>query len=148
MSLLVQAGPTLTLCAFLSRKKNLRSITSTKCLEIQTWCIFCETGADHDLIFAFWFEIVTSSPVTAREISPAKHSSLGLWFLKGANRSRVLRWKKREEATWLSFCRDVVSERESKSGKTDLKNQSRNVLRPIASSFPSLVDEGCLELLL
>lgn len=147
--LLVNAGPTLALCAFLFRKKSLQwSFTSTKCLEIQTRCIFCETGADHDLLFAFWLEIATSFLVRAGKFSPAGQSSVGLGSLKGAKRSRGPRWKKRRAAPCLPFCRGVLSEQESKSRKSGLKNQSRNVPIPIASSFPSLVDEGCLELLL
>lgn len=145
----MNAGPTLALCASLIGKKCLQwSFTSTKWLEIQTQCIFCETGADHDLLFAFWFEIATSFLVRTRKLSPAKQSSVGLESLKEANRSRGPRWKRRRAAPWLPFCRGMLSEGESQSRKTGLKNQSRNVLRPIASSFPSLVDDECLELLL
>lgn len=49
--LLVNAGPTLALCVSLIKQKSLQgNFTSTKCLEIQTGCIFCGTGADHNLI--------------------------------------------------------------------------------------------------
>lgn len=138
MFLLVNAGPILALCASLIRKKSLQ--WSFICLEIQTRCIFCETAADDDLIFAFWFEIAKSFLVRAWKLSPAKQSSLGLGSLKGANRSRGPRGERRRVAPWLPFCRGVLSEGESKSRKTGLKNQSRNVLRPIVSSFLTLVN--------
>lgn len=144
---LVNAGPTLAPWAFIIRKKSLqRSFTPTKCLEIQTQCVFYETGADHNLTFVFWFEIVTSFLVRARKLSPAEQSSVGLGSLKGANRPRGPRWKRRRAAPQLPFGRGMLSEGESNSRKTGLKNQSRNVLKPAASSFPSLVDQGCLEL--
>lgn len=143
--LLVNAGPTLALCASLIRKKSHGVLHLPNALKSKHWCIFYETGADHDLPFAFWFEIATSFLVRARKLSAAKQSSVGLGSLKGSNRSREPRWKRTRAAPWLPFRKGTLSEGESKSRKTGLKNQSRSVLRPIASPFPSLVDEGRLE---
>lgn len=142
--LLVNAGPTLALFVSLIKQNSLQwNFTSTKCLEIQTPCIFCGTGADHNLIFLLLWNCNLLS-----DVSPVEQSSAGLGSLEGANGSRGPRWKSRRAAPWLPFFRGKLYEGESKSRKTDLKNQSRKVLRPIVSSFPNLIDGGCLEILL
>lgn len=128
----MNAGPTLALYVSLTKQNSLQwNFASTKCLEIQTRCIFRGTEADHNLPCLLVWNCNLLS-----DLSPVKQSSVGLGSLEGANGSREPRWKSRRAAPWLPFFRGKLYEGESKSRKTDLKNQSGKVLRPFPS-FPS-----------